>query len=976
MNPRFVHSFIAALALATAAHAQPLRVLFLGQEGTPSARHCHAAMRELGREAVWFDYTADPVVVTGEWLARFDVVLLDAPADRYPALSGIEPKQLVTGQLPAEETAWAAPSFAGFLRDRILAAAGAHRRARWESFVAQRETERREPNPDIANYERRAQAITFQPPFSVKGSVERTQLAPDLRLELFASEPDISKPISMAWDERGRLWVCETRDYPHGVTPSGAGNDSIKICEDTDGDGKADKFTVFADHLNLPTSLVFVNGGVIVSQPPRFLFLKDTDGDGKADVRQTILEGWGIGDTHAQANNLHYGHDNWLYGCVGYSGFNGTVVGVHQQFAMGTYRFKADGSALEFLHQFSNNSWGHSANEAGDQFGGTANNAPIFFGGIPATAVPAGLRVMTAKRINTENLAHPITPNFRQVDVFGGYTAAAGSAFIYSPNLPARLQGKAMVCEPTMKLVSLMDVQPSGAGSVAKDGFNLVASSDEWMSPVFAEVGPDGAVWFVDWQNFIIQHNPTPSVGSGGYAAKTGPGGAHENPLRDHSRGRIYRIVWDKAGPAAIRSLDGAAAPRLVSALSDGNPFWRLTAQRLLVEGRHTEATPALKALATATNAPIPALHALWTLHGLGALDQATHRAALLSRDAPLRRNAVRALGEDPAAQSLFFGAGVVSDPDLATRLAALVKLAAFPTTPQIQTIVGSLARNPANRADEWLSVAGRIIARRHQVERLAEGPNLLPNAGLEMLGADGLPAGWKRRDYGDRSANKTARWESVSGPGTAHSGERAVHCVAPDAEADTSLFADVVLRPNTEYRLAGWVKGSGLRGKLSFNDHLNRYETERVTRDGEWSEVEVTFGSGPATRGSINLLFVARGEGFFDDVRLCELISPEEVASQNVVGDVKRGDNIFHKHVAACVLCHQLKGEGSTVGPALDGIATRGTPEYIRESLLEPSKVLAKGFEGTGLSPMPPMGDIFNAQELADIQSYLQTLK
>ena len=170
-----------------------------------------------------------------------------------------------------------------------------------------------------------------------------------------------------------------------------------------------------------------------------------------------------------------------------------------------------------------------------------------------------------------------------------------------------------------MKLISLMDVQPSGAGSVAKDGFNLVASSDEWMSPVFAEVGPDGAVWFVDWQNFIIQHNPTPSVGSGGYAAKTGPGGAHENPLRDHSRGRIYRIVWDKAGPAAIRSLDGAAAPRLVSALSDGNPFWRLTAQRLLVEGRHTEATSALKALAAATNAPIPALHALWTLHGLGA---------------------------------------------------------------------------------------------------------------------------------------------------------------------------------------------------------------------------------------------------------------------------------------------------------------------------------------------------------------------
>ena len=132
----------------------------------------------------------------------------------------------------------------------------------------------------------------------------------------------------------------------------------------------------------------------------------------------------GIGDTHAQANNLHYGHDNWLYGCVGYSGFNGEIRGEKKQFAMGTFRFKADGSALEFLHQFSNNSWGHGANEFGDQFGGTANNAPIFFGGLPQHLVPKGLRAMTAKKINAVEQAHTITPNFRQVDVMGGYTAA------------------------------------------------------------------------------------------------------------------------------------------------------------------------------------------------------------------------------------------------------------------------------------------------------------------------------------------------------------------------------------------------------------------------------------------------------------------------------------------------------------------------------------------------------------------------
>src|SRR6478735_7365756 len=450
--------------------------------------------------------------------------------------------------------------------------------------------------------------------------MERTQVPADMKLVLFAAEPEISKPIFMAWDERGRLWVAETSDYPHDVKPSGEGNDRIKICEDTNGDGRADKFTVFADKLNIPTSFVFANGGVIITQPPRMLFLKDSNGDDKADSRDVIMEGWGINDTHAQANNLHYGLDNWLYGCVGYSGFKGTVGGKQMDFTMGTYRFKPDGSQIEFLHQFSNNSWGQSANAAGDQFGGTANNAPVFYGGIPASIGPAGMRVMSAKKINVEDKAHAITSNYRQVDVFGGYTAAAGSAFIYSAKLPARLQGMAMVCEPTMKLISLMDVQPTGAGYVAKDGFNLVASTDEWMSPVFAEVGPDGAVWIADWQNFIIQHNPTPSVERGGYEAKTGPGGAHLNDLRDHARGRIYRVVWDKAQKPAITSLKSVATGQLVAALGSDNQFWRLTAQRTLVEGKKTDAAPMLQKIIAAHSGHVASIHALWTLHGLGLL--------------------------------------------------------------------------------------------------------------------------------------------------------------------------------------------------------------------------------------------------------------------------------------------------------------------------------------------------------------------
>jgi putative membrane-bound dehydrogenase-like protein len=972
---KFIPILVLGFSTLVSAQATPLRILYLGKEGGATSRHCHVLMREFGRDAIWFDYTDDAEVATAEWVARFDAVLLDGPAGAYPGLRGINLSKLVAPQFGESELDWSNQAFLKGIRQSLLTAVGQSRRETWEKFLAGREAEKREPNQNVANYERRPEAITFQQPFSVRGSRERTQVPVDMRLELFAGEPDIAKPIALAWDERGRCWVAETRDYPHGVQRSGEGNDSIKICEDTDGDGRADKFTIFADKLNIPTSLVFAQGGLVVSQPPRFLFLQDTNHDDRADVRWEIMTGWGIGDTHAQANNLHWGHDNWLYGCVGYSGFSGEVNGERKQFGMGTFRFKPDGSSLEFLHQFSNNSWGHSANEAGDQFGGTANGAPLFYGGIPASVAPRGLRLRSAKKINVEDKCHTITPHFRQVDVFGGYTAAAGCAFIYSANMPARLQGMAMVCEPTMKVIALMDVEPDGAGYVAKDGFNLVASSDEWMSPVFAEVGPDGAVWFADWQNFIIQHNPTPSRGRGGYDAETGVGGAHENPLRDHSRGRIYRVVWEKATKPSITSLRDVSTADLVKALSSDNPHWRLTAQRLLVEGKKVDATSALRPMVTARDAGIPAIHALWSLHGLGQLDESTHRAALLATNAIVRRNAVRALSDDDKGKALFFSAGVISDPVPITKLAAMVKVASFPTTPEIQSVAASLARNPANRADEWLQEAARLVTRKHKAEVYQEGPNLLPNPGLEIVGTNGLPQGWRRRDYGGRRSSEGAAWSVVTGEGQTHSGTNAVKCVAT-GEADTSLYAEVTLKPNTLYRLSGWVKGRGLRGKLSFNDHIGRTETERMTRDGDWTRVDADFNSGAVTRTTINILYVARGEGWFDDVKLCELVSPDEPAVAVSAGDIKRGENIFMKHTAACVLCHQLKGQGSTVGPALDGIATRSTAEYIRESLLEPSKVLAKGFEGTGLSPMPPMGDIFGPQELADIQAFLQTLK
>ena len=244
----------------------------------------------------------------------------------------------------------------------------------------------------VPNYERRNPAPKYQMPFEPDLAQRFMQTPAEFDIQLFASEPMIVKPIAMNFDERGRLWVIESRDYPNVVLNGLPGNDEIKILEDTNGDGKADKVTIFADKINLATSLTFANGGVIVAAMPNMLFFKDTNGDDKADVRQVLSTGWGMRDTHGEASNLQYGPDNYIWGSVGYNG--GNVNG--KQFSQGAYRFKPDGSNFEVMVQSTNNTWGLGFNESFDVFGSTANGDPSWYMGIPGrffeglTGLPAG----------------------------------------------------------------------------------------------------------------------------------------------------------------------------------------------------------------------------------------------------------------------------------------------------------------------------------------------------------------------------------------------------------------------------------------------------------------------------------------------------------------------------------------------------------------------------------------------------------
>ena len=530
---------------------------------------------------------------------------------------------------------WSQPGFHELLRRAILWSVGPDVRKKLSALkLPALESE----EMLLPGYKERKAITRGQKPLPPAQSIKLAQVPNGFEIALFASEPDIVNPIHVAWDHRGRAFVIETVDYPNNLQAGNLGHDRIRICEDTNGDGRADKFTLFADRLSIPTSMVFANGGVICTNGTQMLFLKDTDGDDKADVRKVLFEGFSMGDTHAGPSNLRYGFDNWIYATIGYSGFKGMVGGEKHKFATGLFRFKADGSKLEFLQHTTNNTWGLGFTSDFDIMGSTANGNPSWYFTFPQSVYQAaGMEAPRTPPADDNPKFFPISTDIRQVDVHGGYTAAAGHAFYTSDRFPTEWRDRiAFVTEPTGKLVGQFEISRKGAGFTARQlPGNLYASADAWSSPVFAETGPDGAVWICDWYNLIIQHNPTPSMDS-----TRGPGNAYETPIRDVRHGRIYR-VYPKGSPNDRNpQLDITDPGTLIAALAHPNLFWRLEAQRLLVETKSASAIPKLQEMAAVAEGSA-AYHAFLALQGLDALDKPLVTAAHQSSHRGLRRAAI-----------------------------------------------------------------------------------------------------------------------------------------------------------------------------------------------------------------------------------------------------------------------------------------------------------------------------------------------
>ncbi len=557
------------------------------------------------------------------------------------------------------------------------------------------------------------------PPYSPADSMATMQLEAGYRIELVAAEPDIESPVAMDIDEQGRLFVVEMPGYPLDTTPTGR----VKLLEDRDGDGRYETSGVFADGLVLPTGVMRWKKGVLVTAPPDLLYLEDTDGDGRADVRTVVITGFAFTNPQHMVNGPVYGLDNWIH--LAHEGPTQAVIYKDVFGDRGTplrwpghphrpavdadrrgVRLRPDAGLLETTSGVSQ--YGHGFDAWGRYF--TTENADHARHAVMPAAWLArnrDLRLDSAmQRIPDHGAAAPVfpitkRPNFELLTGAGEFTSACAITPYTGGVFPEADGTSLFVAEPVHNLVHRDVLVPAGATFVARraePGREFLAAGDAWFRPVFLSVGPDGALYVVDYYRPRIEHPEWTSSD-----LQKDPAPMYEG----RERGRIYKVVRTGAAPAATGppSLGSAGIADLVRALESPNLWWRRTAQRLLVDRRSRQAIAPLRALAAQSPSPLGRVHALWTLDGLGALDDAAIAAGLTDATPGVRENAVH-LAEPRLRSSATLAArllAMVDDADPRVRFVVLGALGSLATPDAAAARRGLLL---ANLDDVWMQRA------------------------------------------------------------------------------------------------------------------------------------------------------------------------------------------------------------------------------------------------------------------------------
>lgn len=558
-------------------------------------------------------------------------------------------------------------------------------------------------------------ASAVKSPLSPEDSLAEFRLPEGLKLEIVAAEPDVIDPVAIRFDEFGRMWVVEMRDYPNGPPDGQWPLSRIKLLEDRNGDGRFETVHVFADHLLFATGVQPWKGGVFVTLSGKVEWMQDTDGDGHADLRETWFTGFTEENPQLRANHPRFALDNRIYVSNGLRG--GSVLNQKQgadkplSISGRDFRFEprsGDCQAISGTGQF-----GLTFDDFGNRFNCSNRNplmhvvlAEHYLARNPLLTVPAVVNDVAAS--GEASHVYPLSQAWTTSILHAGqFTAACGVELYRGDALPAEFYGNGFTCEPTGNLVHREVLEPAGAtfaSHPAREGVEFLASPDTWFRPVNLENGPDGALYVVDMYRCVIEH------------PQFVPDELKNRPdLRyGDDRGRIYRIVpADKGQHAATPKLAKATATELVEALASKNSWVRETAARLIYEKQDRSMQSALEALAQSADAPRARVHALWALQGLGVLSETALKTALDDAHPRVREQAVL-LAEPQLAANVPLSRRVLElagDADARLRFQVALSLGAAPG----KEVIAALAKIAAAGAtDVWTrravesSVGGR----------------------------------------------------------------------------------------------------------------------------------------------------------------------------------------------------------------------------------------------------------------------------
>ena len=445
-------------------------------------------------------------------------------------------------------------------------------------------------------------------------------------VELVASEPDIVNPIAMTFDDRDRLFITESVEYPRAA--SGPGRDCVRIVEGEDQAGHARRVTTFVDGLNIPTGIAVGYGGVWVLNAPDLLFFREKDG--KAISREVVLTGFGREDTHELPSSLTWGPDGWLYGLNGV--FNGSHVvdskGKRHDFTCAMWRLNPRTRDLQVFAQGTSNPYGIAWDAEGSaiiEVCHWANDHLFHFvetgyyqrqaGAYPPFAMPIG----------------SITDHGHQK------TAYCGIAYLDTDAFPAAYRGRVCVGNIHGGCVNADHLLRDGATYLAKGDPDLLTANDVWFMPVSLKIGPDGCLYVLDWYDRYHCAQD----------ASRDPAGV------DRTRGRLYRLRYGNTPKVAGFDLSSETDDQLLHRLAGPNIYFRQTAQRLLTERLSSKLSPRPSALRSALEkcsfdpgwSREARLHALWALIGSGGLDPEFHARLLTHPDPAFRAWGVRGAG-------------------------------------------------------------------------------------------------------------------------------------------------------------------------------------------------------------------------------------------------------------------------------------------------------------------------------------------